>query len=102
MEAAEQRRALATYCLHDLSIRQGQLDELYAVRSAVKPREGNEAQALEQLERSPQWGWVAMDPESTLLLAIEGGMRTLALAPGVVHQVPQVLAPGCVPLFWTD
>jgi hypothetical protein len=43
-----------------------------------------------------------MDPVSKLLLAIDVGDRTLAMAQCVVHQVAQVLAPGCVPLFLTD
>src|SRR4029434_4409779 len=46
--------------------------------------------------------WVAMDPESKLLLAIDVGHRTLAMAQRVVHQVAQVLAPDCAPLFLTD
>ena len=46
--------------------------------------------------------WTALDPESKLLLVIDVGTRTLALAQHVVHQVGQVLAPGCVPLFLTD
>src|SRR5262249_37863430 len=48
------------------------------------------------------WVWVAMDPESTLLLTLDVGHRTLALAQRVVHQVVQVLAPDCAPLFLTD
>jgi hypothetical protein len=43
-----------------------------------------------------------MDPESKLLLAIDVGNRTLAMAQRVVHQVAQVLAPDCAPLFLTD
>ena len=43
-----------------------------------------------------------MDPESRLLLAIDVGERTLALAQRVLHQVAQVLAPDCAPLFLTD
>jgi hypothetical protein len=43
-----------------------------------------------------------MDPVTKLLLAIDAGERTLAMAQGVVHQVAQVLAPDCVPLFLTD
>ena len=43
-----------------------------------------------------------MDPVSKLLLTIEVGERTRAMAQRVVHQVAQVLAPGCVPLFLTD
>ena len=49
-----------------------------------------------------QWVWVAMDPESKLLLAIDVGQRTLAMAQRVVHHVTQVLAPDCAPLFLTD
>jgi hypothetical protein len=54
------------------------------------------------LVRSPQWVWVALDPATKLLLAIEVGARTLAMAQCLVHQVAQVLAPDCVPLFLTD
>jgi IS1 family transposase len=37
-----------------------------------------------------------------VLLAIDVGDRTLAMAQRLVHQVVEVLAPGCVPLFLTD
>jgi hypothetical protein len=43
-----------------------------------------------------------MDPTSKLLVVVAVGSRTLAMAQRVVHQVTQVLAPGCVPLFVTD
>jgi hypothetical protein len=43
-----------------------------------------------------------MDPESKLLLAIDVGNRTLAMAQRVIHQVAQVVAPDCAPLFLTD
>jgi hypothetical protein len=43
-----------------------------------------------------------MDPKSKLLVVIDVGTRTLAMAQRVVHQVTRVLAPGCVPLFLTD
>src|SRR5262249_28707374 len=102
VEAADQLWAFSHYFLHDLHVRQVQLDELFALLSAVKDGKVSEAEAIERLERSPQWGWVAMDPESKLLLVIDVGRRTLAMAQGVVHQVIQVLAPGCVPLFLTD
>jgi IS1 family transposase len=102
VEAAEQLEAFSRYFLCDVHIGQLQLDELYAVLSAVKDGEVSEDEAIERLERSPQWVWVAMDPESKLLLAIDVGKRTLAMAQRVVHQVAQVLAPDCVPLFLTD
>jgi hypothetical protein len=43
-----------------------------------------------------------MDPESKVLLTIEVGDRTLAMAQRVVHHVAQVLAPDCAPRFVTD
>jgi IS1 family transposase len=102
VEAADQLRAFSRYVLHDVRVQQVQLDELFALLSAVKAGEVSEAEAIERLERSPQWVWVAMDPESKLLLAVDVGHRTLALAQRLVHQVAQVLAPDCAPLFLTD
>ena len=43
-----------------------------------------------------------MDPQSKVLLVIDVGTRTLAMAQRVVHQVVERLAPGCVPLCLTD
>jgi IS1 family transposase/transposase-like protein len=102
VEAAEQLRAFSGYFLYDLHVRQIQLDELYAVLSAVKGGALSEDEAIRRLSRSPQWVWTAMDPETKLLLVIEVGTRTLAMAQRVVPQVARVLAPGCMPLFLTD
>ena len=102
VEAADQLQAFSRYFLHDLHLRQVQLDELYAVLSAVKEGKVSAAEAVERLERSPHWVWVAIDPVSKLLLAIDVGERTLAMAQRVVHQVMERLAPDCVPLFLTD
>ena len=102
IEAAEHLRAFSAYFLCALHVKQLQLDELYAVLSAVKDGEITEAKAITRLSRSPQWVWVAMDPESKLLLTIEVGDRTLAMAQRVVHHVAQVLAPDGAPLFVTD
>ena len=43
-----------------------------------------------------------MDPESKVLLTLDVGARTLAMAQCMVHQVVQLLAPDCAPLFLTD
>jgi len=102
VDAAEQLRAFSQHFLHDVRVQQVQLDELFALLSAVKDGKVSEADAIERLERSPQWVWVAMDPESKLLLAIDVGNRTLAMAQCFVHHVAQVLAPDCAPLFLTD
>jgi len=95
-------QGLAQYVLHDVRVTQVQLDELYALLRAVKEGEVSEAEALQRLSRSPPWVWAAIDPVSKLLLALDVGDRTLAMAQRVVHQVVRVLAPGCVPLFLTD
>ena len=100
VEAAEQLQAFSCHVLHDVRVRQVQMDELFALLSAVRDGEISEAEAIERLERSPQGVWVALDPESKLVLVIDVGNRTLAQR--VVHQVAQVLAPDCVPLFLTD
>ena len=68
----------------------------------VKTGEVSEAVAIARLSRSPHWVWAAIDPVTKLLLTIDIGDRTLAMAQRVVHQVVHVLAPGCVPLFLTD
>jgi hypothetical protein len=102
IEVADQAVAFSRHCLHDVQGTQVQLDELFAVLSAVKAGEVGEDKVLPRWSRSPHWVWVALDPVTKLLLAIEGGPRTLALAQHLVHQVVQVLAPDCVPLFLTD
>jgi IS1 family transposase len=102
VEAADQAAALSRYFLHDVRVTQVQLDELFALLSAIKAGEVSEGEAIQRLSRSPHWVWGAIDPVSKLLLTIDVGQRTLTMAQGVVHQVTQVLAPGCVPLFLTD
>jgi len=102
VEVAEHAAAFSRYFLYDVRVTQVQLDELFALLSAVKDGEVSEAEAVQRLSRSPHWVWTAIDPESKLLLALNMGDRALAMAQRVVHQVVQVLAPGCVPLFLTD
>ncbi len=102
VEAAEQLKAFSTYFLHDLHLNQVQLDELYAVLSAVRDGDMSAAEAIERLSRSPHWVWTAIDPESKLLLSVQVGERTLAMAQAVLHHIAQLLAPGCVPLFLSD
>jgi IS1 family transposase len=102
VEAAEQLTAFSAYFLCDLHVKQLQLDELYAVLSAVKEGEITEAKAIKRLSRSPHWVWVAIDPVTKLLVALDVGERTQAMAQRFVHHVAQVLAPDCAPLFLTD
>jgi len=100
--AAAQLATFSRSLLHDVHVNHVQLDELCAWVSEVKVEQGSAAEANEHFPRSPHWIWVAIDPVSKLLLALDVGERTLAMAQRVVHQVRQVLAAGCLPLFLTD
>jgi IS1 family transposase len=102
VEAADHLEAFSRYFLRDVDVEQVQMDELFALLSAVKDGNVTEAEAVERLSRSPHWVWVAMDPVCKLILAVDGGERTLALAQRLVHQVTTVLAQDCAPLFLTD
>ena len=102
VEAAEHLRAFSAYFLCNLHLEQLQLDELYAVLRDLKAGALSDEEAIQRLKRSPYWVWTAMDPQSKLLVVIDIGSRTLAMAQRVVHQVTAVLAPGCVPLCLTD
>ena len=102
VEAAEQLQAFTSYFLCEVHVQQVQLDELYAVLSAVKDGKMCADEAIHRLSRSPHWVWTAIDPQSKLLLVIDVGECTLAMAQRVVHHVAQVMAPDCAPLFLTD
>jgi IS1 family transposase len=102
VETAEQLRAFSASFLCDLHVEQLQLDEWDAVRRDLKAGAISNDEARKRLDRSPCWVWTAMDPPRKLLVVVDVGPRTLAMAQRVVHQVTQVLAPGCVPLFLTD
>jgi IS1 family transposase len=101
-EATDQLAAFSHHLLHDLQVNHVQFDELCAWVSESRAGQTRGAEVSEPLPRSPHWVWAAIDPVSKLLLALEVGERTLAMAQRLVHNVRQVLAPGCVPLFVTD
>jgi transposase-like protein/IS1 family transposase len=102
VEAAEQLRAFSASFLCALHLAQLQLDELYAVLRVFKAGEISDAEAITRLERSPSWVWTVMDPQSKLVVVVDVGSRTLAMAQRVVHQVTEMWARDCVPLFVTD
>jgi IS1 family transposase len=102
VEVADHATAFSRYFLHDVRVTQVQLDELFALLSAVKAGEVSDTEAIQRLSRAPHWVWAAIDPVTKLLLTLDVGERTLAMAQWVVHQVVQVLAPDCVPVFLTD
>ena len=102
VEAAEQLQAFTRYFLCDVHVTQLQLDELYAILRGVRDGQISEKQALRLLEPARPWVWTAMDPVSKLLLVIEVGPRTAEIAQRVVHHVASVLAPGCMPAWFSD
>ena len=102
VEAAEQRTAFCASFLCDLHVQQLQRDELYAVLRALNAGAISEDEASQRLERSPDWVWTALAPDRKVLLVIDVGTRTLAMAQRVGPQGVQRGAPGGVPLCLTD
>jgi hypothetical protein len=72
VEAAEQLQACSQHFLHDVRVRQVQLDELCALLSAVKDGTVSAAEAIKRLERVPQWVWAAMAPDCAPLFLTDG------------------------------
>jgi hypothetical protein len=95
-------RTFSASFLCDLHLEQLQLDAWYAVLRDLQAGEISADEAIRRLERSPSWVSTAMDPQSKLLVVVDVGSRTLAMVQRVVHQVTEVLAPGCGPLCLTD
>src|SRR5262249_32607639 len=57
VEVADHAVAFSQYVLHDVRVTQVQLDELFALLSAVKAGEVSETEAVERLSHSPHWVW---------------------------------------------
>src|SRR5438445_3056239 len=72
IEVADHATAFSRYFLHDVRVTQVQLDELFALLSAVKTGEVSAAEAVERLARSPRWVWAAIDPVTKPLLTVDG------------------------------
>ena len=102
IEAAEHAETVSRFLLHDLKVKQVQLDELFALVGELRAGQIDEQGVIERLARRPRWVWTAIDPVSKLLIAVAVGERSLAMAQGFVHQVVRRLAPGGWPLFLSD
>jgi IS1 family transposase len=48
------------------------------------------------------WVWIASDVKTKLILVMQVGGRSQAMAFAVVHELKGRLVPGCVPVFSTD
>jgi len=100
--AAAQRRAFAASCLCALHLEQLQLAAWYAVWRDRHAGARSDAEAIQRRERSPSWVWTALAPRSQLLVVVDVGSRTRALAQRVGPQVTEGVAPGCAPRWLTD
>ena len=85
--AGEHSASLHDRWFHDLALPHVQLDEL-------RTRLRNRAEVL--------WLWVVLDPLTKLIPVLRLGARTQHAAHGVVHELWQRLAPGCLPVFTSD
>lgn len=96
-QAAEHMEAVSAYLIHDLELTQVQVDELWALLGRRNSdEEGSEKQ------RCKQWVWAGMDPESKLMLGYVIGDRSQACAQLLIHIIVALLAPGCIPVFFSD
>ncbi len=85
--AGEHAQSLHQRCFHTLQIPHLQLDEL-------RTRLRSHKQVL--------WLWLAIDPLTKILPALQLGPRTQTMAHSLIHSLRQILAPGCLPLFTSD
>ena len=85
--AGEHAHTLHEHCFRNLQLPHLQLDEL-------RTRLRNAKQVL--------WLWLAIDPLTKILPAIQLGPRTQNAAHRVIHSLRQILVPGCLPVFTSD
>jgi len=72
---------------HHLILHHLQLDELWA-----QVRQGGRV----------VWVWAVVEASSKLVPVLKLGPRTMDLAYSVVHDLFQILQPGCIPIFTSD
>jgi hypothetical protein len=85
--AGKHAQSLHERCFHTLQIPHLHLDEL-------RTRLRSHKQVL--------WLWLAIDPLTKILPALQFGPRTQTMAHLLIHTLRQSLAPGCLPLFTSD
>jgi IS1 family transposase/transposase-like protein len=85
--AGEQAEKVHAHFFRNLTLGPLQLDELFTTLR-------DKAHDL--------WVWVAFDPATKLIPALQLGPRTQHIAYALLHAVTLVLAPGCLPVFTSD
>ncbi len=95
-QAAEHMETVSTYLIHDLELTQVQVDELWTL---LGRRDSNEEG---KKQRGKRWVWAGIDPVSKLMLGHVVGDRSLVYTQLLIHIIADLLAPGCVPVFFSD
>jgi hypothetical protein len=98
--AADHLKALLQQFLHKGQLTPAQVDALYALRRSGTVRSARSRRL--SACHAHLTGCGASDPVTKLLLGIEVGARTLAMAHGVGPQVIRGRAPACLPQCLTD
>ncbi len=93
-EASEHAEAVNNYLLHDLELKQVQLDELWSLVGSKEAGETRSARA--------RWVWCTFDAEHKLWLNFIVGDRSERNAQLLIHGLTLILAPECIPLFISD
>jgi len=99
VEVADHAAAFSQYFLHDVRVTQVQLDELFALLSAVKTGEVRRRRGASSVCRAHPTGSGGDRSITKLLLTIDVGDQPLAMAQRLVHQLAQVFAPGVCRCF---
>ena len=77
--------------MHELQLSQVQLDEMWLL---LGKRDMHQPE-----QRKTRWLWSAIDSDTKLWLGYLIADRSLEAAQVFVHQLSELLAEGCVPLF---
>ena len=85
--AGQHAEKVHAHFFHNLHLGHLQLDELY---TTLRDKSHD------------LWVWVAFDPATKLIPALQLGLRTQNMAHALLHAVTLVLAPGCLPVFTSE
>ena len=94
--AGAQADKVHRHFFHHLILHHIQLDGLPLALGAF-PVLANVRQGNQEM-----WVWAAIDASSKLVPVLKMGPRTMNLAYSIVHELNQMLQPGCVPIFSSD
>jgi IS1 family transposase/transposase-like protein len=99
--AAQQAHEINAHLLHDLSVTQVQLDEMWSfIRRKQAQQASPDGESTEESEDGRQWVWISFAPEFRLILAAFVGPRTFDSALQLIQMTAAVVLG--VPCFFSD